>query len=95
MSTALPQLSSASIRSTRPLVLLLPVCIATVSACANHGGIVRERAPHDLKCPKDQIEIAERGGMSFSATGCGRTVTYTCEGGMENDSWQTAACRKE
>ena len=38
---------------------------------------VHERASNELAC--GQVSVHELGGHSFTAFGCAKTVTYTCE----------------
>jgi hypothetical protein len=39
---------------------------------------LRSRASNDFPCAPERITIAELGGTSFRATGCGSTVVYDC-----------------
>lgn len=39
--------------------------------------IVERRAHSDLDC-YDRVHVAESGGGAFTATGCGRRVSYVC-----------------
>src|SRR5678815_4000242 len=50
------------------------------------AGTVHERATNEFSC--SNVDVEELGGQSFTATGCGRTATYTC---VRNTMW-TVAC---
>jgi hypothetical protein len=73
--------------------------VATVAGCATSDlDAVRSLASHDLKCPKDKIEITRvdnghserRGKGKYRADGCGATERYVCD---DWDSYaQTPAC---
>jgi hypothetical protein len=50
-------------------------------ACGGGGknGALRDRASHDLQCPRDDISVLE-GGSQRDVEGCGRRGTYTWTG---------------
>ncbi len=70
--------------------LLLVLALAT-GACVTMSGVAQTRAANDLKCPEDQITVANIGGSSFRATGCGQEATYNCVQSSQN----TLACVRE
>ena len=55
------------------------------------GRIRRTRASNDLNCPEEQITVANIGGSSFRASGCGQQATYNCVQSSQN----TLACVRE
>lgn len=44
-------------------------------------GEMQERAAIDLRCRDGDVELDERGGGRWRASGCGRRVAYVCTGG--------------
>ena len=70
--------------------ILIVLALAT-GACVTMAGVAQTRAANDLKCPEDQIAIANIGGSSFRATGCGQEATYNCV----QSSQSTLACVRE
>ncbi|HVY31637.1 MAG TPA: hypothetical protein VHB79_34115 [Polyangiaceae bacterium] len=56
--------------------VMLVVLSACGSATTNGRDAVLSRAPFDLDCPKDQINVQELGERMFGARGCGRKATY-------------------
>ena len=46
--------------------------------CVTMAGTAQTRAANDMKCPEEQIVVANIGGTSFRATGCGQEATYNC-----------------
>ncbi len=48
---------------------------------------VLRRAPFDLECARENIQITKLGANTFGAVGCGKKASYVviCKGGMECD----------
>src|SRR5689334_13858957 len=40
---------------------------------------VQARAPFDLGCPPEQVQIVKLGESTIGATGCGQKVSYSCQ----------------
>ena len=40
---------------------------------------VQARAPFDLNCPPEQVQIVKLGDSTIGATGCGQKVSYSCQ----------------
>lgn len=59
--------------------------------CVTMAGTAQTRAANDLKCPEDQVVVANIGGTSFRATGCGQEATYNCGQSTAN----TLVCVRE
>jgi hypothetical protein len=58
-------------------VRFLAILVALTScATANRRDAVLTRAPFDLDCPRDQINVDELGDRTFGARGCGKKATY-------------------
>lgn len=55
--------------------------LLSVVACGGGGknGALRDRASHDLQCPRDDISVLE-GGQQRDVEGCGRRGSYTWTG---------------
>ncbi len=55
--------------------------LLSVVGCGAGGknGALRDRASHDLQCPRDDLSILE-GGSQRDVEGCGRRGTYTWTG---------------
>ena len=66
---------------------LIFVYVLVLSACASRGDYVRQRAPFDLNCNPDKVAIADLGGTTYGATGCGRKVTYNVKGYCDGIGW--------
>jgi len=69
--------------------LLLGIAITT-GACASVP--IREqllpRAPFDLNCPAEQVEVTQRDPVTAGASGCGRRITYVARScGFTRCSW--------
>lgn len=73
----------------RPLVL--GVSLFLLGACVTMFDVAKTRAANDLRCPEEQIIVANIGGSSFRAIGCGQEATYNCIQSSEN----TLACVRE
>lgn len=74
----------------KKIVLL---CVGTVlaSGCATSGGTkdaLLKRAPFDLDCPAEKLQITELGKLQSSITygvkGCGSRATYIVQGDWAN-----------
>jgi len=59
--------------------------------CVTMAGTAQTRAANDMKCPEEQIVVANIGGTSFRATGCGQEATYNCGQSTAN----TLVCVRE
>ena len=55
--------------------VVLP-CLLAACATTNGRDAVMSRAPFDLDCPKESIQVQELGDRTFGAEGCGRKATY-------------------
>jgi hypothetical protein len=55
--------------------------LLSVIGCGAGGknGTLRDRASHDLQCPRDDLSVLE-GGSQRDVEGCGRRATYTWTG---------------
>jgi hypothetical protein len=55
--------------------------LLSVIGCGGGGrnGALRDRASHDLQCPRDNLSVLE-GGRQRDVEGCGRRETYTWTG---------------
>ncbi|MEZ4222473.1 MAG: hypothetical protein R3B13_16155 [Polyangiaceae bacterium] len=51
-----------------------------LSACFTAEDTVHARAAHDFDCPEERISVTKVSGSSYSASGCGQTATYSCNG---------------
>ena len=62
---------------------LIPLSILTLSlgACITMQSVATTRASNDLRCPEEQVALANIGGTSFRASGCGQEATYNCVAG--------------
>ncbi|MCC7534661.1 MAG: hypothetical protein IT379_00530 [Deltaproteobacteria bacterium] len=63
-------------------VLVVAATAMVLAACGgSQRGEMRDRAAIDLRCREGDVELEERGGGRWRASGCGRRVAYVCEGG--------------
>jgi hypothetical protein len=46
--------------------------------------VVRERASNDFHCQEEHVQVAQIGGKSFKAKGCGYATVYDCVGIGDN-----------
>jgi hypothetical protein len=75
------------------LLAISTVVVVTASGCARDRSAQREepqpsadklvetvtaRAPFDLSCPADQIQVVKLGELALGAMGCGRQTSYSC-----------------
>ncbi len=65
--------------------------VSSLTGCVTMAGIAKTRASNDLRCAEDQIVVANIGGSSYRATGCGQEATYNCIQSSES----TLACVRE
>jgi hypothetical protein len=66
--------------------------LAATAACCSHNGpaqqqnqtpakfieTVTARAPFDLSCSREEIQVVKLGDSSIGAMGCGRQASYSC-----------------
>lgn len=71
--------------------LSLFALVSSMTGCVTMAGIAKTRAANDLRCSEDQIVVANIGGSSYRATGCGQEATYNCIQSSES----TLACVRE
>ena len=67
------------------------LALSTATGCVTMAGIAKTRASNDLRCSEDQIVVANIGGSSYRASGCGQEATYNCIQSSES----TLACVRE
>jgi hypothetical protein len=72
----------------RVVLLLLAGC--TVQT---YQSVVRTKAVTDLPCDEKQIQVANTPTGSLEAKGCGKSATYQCQMGGENNA--EIQCEKE
>jgi hypothetical protein len=53
--------------------------MSALGCAGGKNGSLRDRASHDLQCPRDDISVLE-GGSQRDVEGCGRRATYTWTG---------------
>ncbi len=58
-----------------------------LSGCSQSMKYVKDRAPFDLDCPKDEVQIHKLGDRTYGATGCNKRVTYTVRGYCDGIGW--------
>jgi len=67
------------IRSRLAIVFFFASAAAATSVgCVTMQGTAQTRAANDLRCPEEQVVVANIGGSSYRATGCGQEATYNC-----------------
>lgn len=49
-----------------------------VAGCGVNNGALRNRAVHDLGCPREEIQVIDLGAGGRRVEGCGRAQEYTC-----------------
>jgi hypothetical protein len=77
---------------TLAVSLSIPVLSLALFGCATMEGTVQTRASNDMKCPEERIAVANIGGTSYRATGCGQEATYNC---MQSTQQGAIACVRE
>ncbi len=62
----------------------LIVCssMVLIDGCASRAEMVRRRAAEQYGCPIDELHVTPIPGGAYAARGCGRTVTYICNGNL-------------
>jgi hypothetical protein len=73
---------------TRWLLVLLAGC--TVQT---YQSVVRAKAVKDLPCDEKQIQVSSTSTGAQEAKGCGKSATYQCQMGGENNT--EIQCEKE
>ena len=63
------------------IAVLTFVTIGCGGLLTNH---VEKRAPFDLSCPPEQVDIVNLGNRTYGATGCGHKATYIVSCSEEN-----------
>lgn len=67
-----------------------------LAGCAEMTLAARDRFEAEFRCDRSRVQVEELGGNAYRATGCGRTVTYTCEAASGMAAIQDpAVCRRE
>lgn len=67
---------------------LLLISIAIIlSGCSQSMRYVQDRAPFDLDCPKEKVQIHKLGDMTYGATGCNKRITYSVHGYCDGIGW--------
>lgn len=56
----------------------LSLALLSLAGCITPQGTAKVRAANDFGCPEDGISIAEIGGTSYRASGCGKSAVYNC-----------------
>lgn len=69
----------------------LALALSTMTGCVTMAGTAKTRAANDLRCSEEKIVVANIGGSSYRATGCGQEATYNCIQSSES----TLACVRE
>lgn len=70
---------------------VFPFALVALAGCITMETVAQTRAANDLRCPEEKIVVANIGGSSFRATGCGQEATYNCI----QSSQHTLACVRE
>jgi hypothetical protein len=68
-----------------PTVLISSALLLT--GCSQAQRTVEERAPFDLECPKEQVQIHKLGEWTYGATGCDKRITYSVRGHCDGLGW--------
>jgi len=63
---------------------VLLTCVLLVG-CGTMSGTVQERAENEFSC--SNVDVENVGGQTFTASGCGRTATFTC---VRGTTWGVA-----
>jgi hypothetical protein len=58
-----------------------------------YQSVVRTKAVNDLPCDEKQIQVSNTQTGSLEAKGCGKSATYQCQMGGENNA--EIQCEKE
>jgi hypothetical protein len=66
--------------------------IGTAGCIDPYAATTKARAANDLKCPEEQILVANIGGTSYRATGCTQEATYNC---VQADQAGHVTCQRE
>jgi hypothetical protein len=83
-----PKARTTTKRTTRFFQMLIATLM---SACATTNGqaeLVVQRAPFDLQCSEDRIQVYDLGNNAFGAKGCGRRATYV----VNCSYWTIVSC---
>jgi hypothetical protein len=62
--------------NNRLLLILALGLSAACMAAARREAMIRERAPFDLDCPNEKIEVQDLGSGVLGARGCGAKASY-------------------
>jgi hypothetical protein len=74
--------------------LWLIVVVALLSVLGCKAQTVQVRFAREYNCPQGSVQTVDLGGGAYRATGCGRTVTYSCE--YNESGWgREIVCRAE
>jgi hypothetical protein len=63
---------------TRKLLVLGFVALTLTGCISAAAKGAKTQAATDFKCPEREIDVVDRGGDAYEATGCGRRATYQC-----------------
>lgn len=71
---------------------LAALAALTLAACANRIDFVSQRAPFDLNCPREKVNVQLIGDTDtfekvYGATGCGKRITYKAVGYCDGIGW--------
>src|SRR5580658_1267857 len=66
--------------------------VGTMGCIDPYAATTKARAANDLKCPEDQLTVANIGGTSYRATGCTQEATYNC---VQADQAGHVTCQRE
>lgn len=67
--------------------IILVFVALILTSCSQHMRYVKERAPFDLDCPKEQVKTHKLGDITYGATGCNKRVTYSVRGHCDGFGW--------
>jgi hypothetical protein len=68
------------------------VTVGTAGCVDVYAMTAKARAANDLKCADEQVTVANIGGTSYRATGCGQEATYNC---VQADQAGHVTCQRE